>query len=48
MAETDISHEFGREQGFSSLVFGPECSHMLHTPKQHPALPLGNPVTQLV
>ena len=30
MAETDISHEFGREPGFSSLVFGPEWSHMLH------------------
>ena len=30
MAETDISHEFGREPGFSSLVFGPEHSHMLH------------------
>ena len=33
MAETDISHEFGREPGFSSLVFAvfdPEGSHMLH------------------
>ena len=30
MAETDISHEFGGEPGFSSLVFGPEHSHMLH------------------
>ena len=24
MAETDISHEFGREPGFSSLVFSPK------------------------
>ena len=31
MAETDISHEFGREPGFSSSGFGPERSHMLHT-----------------
>ena len=34
MAETDVSHEFGREPGFSSFgflaVFDPECSHMLH------------------
>ena len=30
MAETDVSHEFGREPGFSSLVFDPEHSHMLH------------------
>ena len=30
MAETDISHEFGGEPGFSCSVFGPECSHMLH------------------
>ena len=30
MAETDISHEFGREPGFSSSVFGPEHSHLLH------------------
>ena len=30
MAEADISHEFGREPGFSSLVFDPERSHMLH------------------
>ena len=30
MAETDISHEFRREPGLSSLVFGPERSHMLH------------------
>ena len=30
MAETDISHRFGREPGFSSSVFDPECSHMLH------------------
>ena len=30
MAETDVSHEFGREPGFSSLVFGPELSNMLH------------------
>ena len=29
MAETDISHEFGGEPGFSCSVFGPECSHML-------------------
>ena len=37
MAETDISHEFGREPGFSSLVFvvfGPEGSHMLHLYKK--------------
>ena len=30
MAETDVSHEFGTEPGFSSSVFGPERSHMLH------------------
>ena len=30
MAETDISHEFGREPGFSRSVFGPDISHMLH------------------
>ena len=30
MAETDVSHEIRREPGFSSLVFGPEHSHMLH------------------
>ena len=30
MAETDILYEFGREPGFPSSVFGPECSHMLH------------------
>ena len=30
MAETDVSHEFVRESGFSSSVFGPEHSHMLH------------------
>ena len=30
MAETDVSHEFGREPGFSSSVFGPERSHMLY------------------
>ena len=30
MAETDISHEFGGEPGFSCSVFGPERSHMLH------------------
>ena len=30
MAETDVSYEFGREPGFSSSVFGPEHSHMLH------------------
>ena len=32
MAETNVSHEFGREPGFSSLVSDPECSHMLHVP----------------
>ena len=33
MAETDVSHEFRREPGFSSsvfVVFDPEGSHMLH------------------
>ena len=30
MAETDVSHEFRREPGFSYPVFGPEGSHMLH------------------
>ena len=30
MAETDVFHEFGGEPGFSSLVFGPDSSHMLH------------------
>ena len=30
MAETDVSHEFRREPGFSSPVFDPEHSHMLH------------------
>ena len=30
MAGTDVSHEFGREPGFSSSFFGLECSHMLH------------------
>ena len=30
MAETDVSYEFRRELGFSSSVFGPEHSHMLH------------------
>ena len=33
MAETDISHEFGREPGFSRsifVVFDPASSHMLH------------------
>ena len=30
MAETDVLYEFGREPGFSCLVFGPECSHILH------------------
>ena len=33
MAETDISHEFRREPGFSRLVFAvfdPDSSHMLH------------------
>ena len=33
MAETDVSHEFGREPGFSRSVFAvfdPAGSHMLH------------------
>ena len=31
MAETDVSHEFGREPGFSSSVFGPEqFSYVTH------------------
>ena len=30
MAETDILYEFGREPGFSSLVYSPDSSHMLH------------------
>ena len=30
MAETDVSHEFGWEPGYSSLVLGPEHSQMLH------------------
>ena len=30
MAETDVLYEFGREPGFSSSVFYPEHSHMLH------------------
>ena len=30
MADTDIFYEYGREPGFSSSVFGPERSHMLH------------------
>ena len=30
MAETDVLYEFGREPGFSCLVFDPEHSHMLH------------------
>ena len=30
MAETDILYEFGREAGFSSSVFDPDSSHMLH------------------
>ena len=39
MAETDISHEFGREPGFSSLVSGPEYSHMLHIYHLHIHVP---------
>ena len=30
MAETDVFYEFGREPGFSSLVYSPDSSHMLH------------------
>ena len=30
MAETDVSHEFGREPGFSSSVLALNSSHMLH------------------
>ena len=30
MADTDVSHEFGEEPGFSCLVFGPDGSHILH------------------
>ena len=30
MAETDVFHEFRREPGFSSLVYSPDSSHMLH------------------
>ena len=30
MAETDVLYEFGREPGFSCLVFDPECSNKLH------------------
>ena len=30
MAETDVLYEFGREPGFSCLIFNPERSHMLH------------------
>ena len=39
MAETDVSHEFGREPGFSCLVFCPEHSHMLHTSSQDDTVP---------
>ena len=28
MAETDVSHESGKEPGFSSSVIGPEHSHI--------------------
>ena len=38
MAETDVSHEFGREPGFSRLVFAvfdPASSHMLHMEVLH-------------
>ena len=31
MAETDVLYEFGREPGFSSLVYSHDSSHMLHT-----------------
>ena len=37
MAETDISHEFGREPGFSRMFFSGFCldsSHMLHLQSQ--------------
>ena len=30
MAETDVLYEFSREPGFSSLVYSPDSSHMLH------------------
>ena len=30
MGETDVLYEFGREPGFSSSVFDPDSSHMLH------------------
>ena len=30
MAETDVFYEFGREPGFSCLVYSPDSSHMLH------------------
>ena len=30
MAETDELNEFGREPGFSCLVYSPDSSHMLH------------------
>ena len=33
MVETDVSHEFRREPGFSRsvfMVFGPDSSHILH------------------
>ena len=30
MAETDELYELGREPGFSSSVFDPDSSHMLH------------------
>ena len=36
MAETDVFYEFGREPGFSRLVYSPDISHMLHIP--HPNL----------
>ena len=30
MAETDVFYEFRREPGFSSSVYSPDSSHMLH------------------
>ena len=36
MAETDVLYEFGREPGFSCLVFGPERSVRHGGPTEEP------------
>ena len=38
MAQTDAIYEFGREPGFSSSVYSPDSSHMLHLCEIQPSV----------